>query len=264
MKLVEPRVYLLAEPALCLPGIKEWLTDVGADANAVMSRMVGSDSEKLIELAARRCYKSFEVGLNPNIKQIREDSNDYHGNILKSGHGSVMEHANFTIAFEFVSRVFTHELVRHRAGCAFSQESLRYVRLTELGFWMPPEIEAEPHARRIFTDAVKYLESCQRQLEEGFNAELNGGNFSRKKKLTSAFRRIAPEGLATGIVVTCNVRALRHIFERRTDSAAEHEIRLAVGLAFNLLARRHPMLFQDFEATDVDGLSQWAPKFSKV
>lgn len=268
MTTVEPKVYLLAETKFvsleepCATAL-EWLTDLGADFERVMQRMEGSDAERLVELAARRCYKSFEVGLNPNVTKIREDSRSYHENILRSAHGSVLEHANFTMAFEFVSRVFTHELVRHRAGCAYSQESLRYVRLTELGFWMPPEIRDNPQAAALFTQTVEALESAQRGLELLFHDELQG-EFSTKKKLTSAFRRIAPEGLSTGIVATFNARAFRHIAKMRTDSSAEAEIRLAIGKACDILFARHPMLFQDFEAQQSDGLDERVPKYKKV
>lgn len=262
---VEPKAYLIAEPRLFEGenGVWDWLKAVGANPVKVLGRMHGSDAEKIVELAARRCYKSFEVGLNPNVTRIREDSREYHENILKVGHGSVTEHANFTMAFEFVSRVFTHELVRHRAGCAFSQESLRFVRLTELGFWIPPEIDQNPEARRLFIEAVEYLEACQSRLEQVFEEELNG-DFNVKKKLTSAFRRIAPEGLATGIVVTFNTRALRHIIEKRTEGPAEVEMRLAINKAVDIIAPRHPLVFQDFEATVIDGIRQWTPKYKKV
>jgi len=61
---------------------------------------------------------------------VRSDRREYFENLLRSAHGSVLEHAGYSFALRNVSRVFTHELVRHRAGSAFSQESLRYVRLT--------------------------------------------------------------------------------------------------------------------------------------
>jgi thymidylate synthase (FAD) len=260
---VKPQVFILAEPKLNEEGVWSWLRANGADPMKVMGRMTGSDAEKVVELAARRCYKSFEVGLNPNVTRIREHSGQYHENILKVAHGSVTEHANFTVAFEFVSRVFTHELVRHRAGAAYSQESLRYVRLTELGFWTPPEIASNEEANALFREAVEYLENCQHKLESIFHEALEG-DFSEKKKLTSAFRRIAPEGLATGIVATFNTRALRHIFEKRTEGVAEVEIRLAIDMLCELLIPRHPYVFQDFSKEMVDGINQWKPRYSKI
>ena len=67
-------------------------------------------------MAAKRCYMSFEAGLNPNVTRVRKDLTEYLDNVLKSGHGSVLEHATYTFAIENVSRVFTGELNRHRAG----------------------------------------------------------------------------------------------------------------------------------------------------
>ena len=133
MQVVEPRVYLLAETKLYdgpklygLPvtiednphpaSYTDWLKDL--DALEVLPNLSGTDPEALIELAARRCYKSFKPGLNPNVNKVRTDSKEYHRNILSSRHGSVLEHATCTWAFEYVSRVFTHELVRNRSGAA--------------------------------------------------------------------------------------------------------------------------------------------------
>ena len=78
--------------------------------------------------------------------------------------------------------------------------------------------------------------------------------FDRKKKLTSAFRRVAPIGLATTIGWSCNMRALRHIIEMRTDPGAEEEIRLLFAKVYDTLKDRYPNLFGDYEAEIVDGL----------
>src|SRR5687767_15694217 len=63
---------------------------------------------------------------------------DYLENIKKQGHGSVLEHANYSLLLEGISRSLTHELVRHRAGFAYSQLSQRYVDESEANFVMPP------------------------------------------------------------------------------------------------------------------------------
>ena len=262
MKIVEPKVYLLAEtriyPGGSIPNYKDWLNELGG--SEVLDNMSGSDAEQLIELAARRCYKSFKPGLNPNVKKVRTDSAEYHENILKSAHGSVLEHSSATFAFEFVSRVFTHELVRHRQGVAYSQESLRYVRLTDLGFRMPKSIADEPAARALFEKTVAQLEKAQEQLAEIFKIDETAG-FEAKKILTSAFRRIAPIGLATGIVATFNFRALRWVIEHRTTVHAEEEIREAVGMVAEIAAAKWPWVFGDFKK---DEQGQWVPRYRKV
>ncbi len=119
----EPRLTLLAKPAFTAP-----------DHLPVNYLGDSTDGERLAEFAGRLCYMSQK---NPASRATRE----YLENIKKQGHGSVLEHANYSFALREVSRVFTHELVRHRAGSAFSQESLRYVRLTDIGFRVPPALE---------------------------------------------------------------------------------------------------------------------------
>jgi len=265
MKQVTPSVRLIASTEVCQWDMREWLTDIAGEETAdscIVRGIQSDDGEQLVEMAARRCYKSYAPGLNPNVTKVREDSREYHGNILASGHGSVLEHATCTWAFENVSRVFTHELVRHRAGTAFSQESLRYVRLDALSFWMPPEIAANPEALTLFTETVEYLERQQLKLAELF--AIGNRTFADKKKLTSAFRRIAPEGLATGIVFSCNLRALRHVIEMRTSRHAEHEIRIVFDQVAAIAVEKWPMLFQDFTSEVVDGVREWKPTHSKV
>lgn len=267
MRFVTPKVYKVAETKLLNEGVLAWLTDLGGEE--CLAHVTGDDKEKLIEFAGRRCYKSFKEGLNPNVTKIRKDSDLYHENVLKSGHGSILEHASVSYAFENVSRVFTHEAVRHRAGVAISQESLRYVRLTDMGFWVPEVFKSQGEekyakALEILTTTVKQCEKAQKDLSDLFEIETMT-DFNKKKALTSAFRRVAPDGLATGILLTFNFRALRHVLTMRTGRHAEEELRLTFGQVAEMAIRDYPAIFGDFEKIDTgDGLFEYKPKFEKV
>jgi thymidylate synthase (FAD) len=262
MHLVEPKVYLLGATTLRQDQVEAWLTDLGGE-RALQFLDGISDPEGLSMLAGRRCYKSFDVGLNPNVTKIREDNRAYIGNILQSGHGSVLEHSQANFALEWISRVCTHELVRHRAGCAISQESLRYVRLDEIGCWLPPEFQGNEEATTVFRQVVEACENAQRKLAEVF--KIDGLNFTEKKKLTSAFRRCAPIGLATGMVWSANFRTLRWVLEQRTARHAEVEIRQVFGLVGDICMREWPLVFQDFKKIDTgDGLFEFVPENRKV
>jgi thymidylate synthase (FAD) len=276
MKFTYPEVYLLAETKVSNHGIAGMIRALGGDGNAwVDNTAAPSGGELLVEVAGRLCYKSFEPGLNPNVSKVREGNDLYIKNILASKHGSVLEHATVTFAFINVSRVFTHEIVRHRAGTAFSQESLRYVRLDELSAWFPPglddpedvgtsvEVTRGETANAEFESAFSGAERVYKNLVDLFKIETLK-NFDLKKKLTSAFRRVAPIGLATNIVVTANHRAWRHIIEQRTSPHAEEEIRLVIGEVANILKRTYPNIYQDMEFRyTVDG-SSWEFENSKV
>ncbi|MFQ5850884.1 MAG: FAD-dependent thymidylate synthase [Candidatus Binatia bacterium] len=260
MKQVEPQVFLLARPAVNDEGLAAYLQAVGASDWGTDAPSAG---EKVIEVAGRSCYRSFEPGLNPNVTKIREGNKAYLENILKVKHGSVLEHANWTFAFFNVSRVFTHELVRHRVGTAISQESLRFVRLTEIGMWLPPEIRENPEALAIFKEAVVKSEEAQQRLAEVLAIE--GRPFHEKKVLTSAMRRVAPDGVATTIIWTANARTLRWVIEARTEPGAEIEIRLVFGKVAEIMKQEAPNLFSDFKPIPLpDDTSQWQPDHSKV
>jgi thymidylate synthase (FAD) len=157
----------------------------------------------------------------------------------------------------------THELVRHRAGTAISQESLRFVRLTEIPMWVPPEFRDNPEALAIFEEVVAKTEEAQRRLADVL--EVEGRPFHEKKVLTSAMRRVAPDGVATTVIWTANARTLRWVIEARTEPGAEVEIRLVFGKVADIMKKEAPHLFGDFTPTPLhDGTTQWKPKHSKV
>lgn len=259
---VEPKVFLVGYTHLDEGMVKAWLEHVGG--LKVLDHITGDDGEQAIELAGRNCYRSFDVGLNPNISKVRTDSEEYHGNILKSAHGSVLEHATCNFAFEDVSRVFTHELVRHRAGMAYSQVSLRYVRLDDLRFWIPDIIADNPAAMAVFEEVIEKCEWGQKELAKIYNIE-EMKNFHEKKQLTSAFRRVAPIGLATGIFTTFNLRSLRWVIQMRTAAGAEVEIRKVFFQVYLIAKNKWPYLFQDFEEIPgEDNIPECRPNYNKV
>jgi thymidylate synthase (FAD) len=260
MRETQPGVFLIARPSIDIEGVRGYLESVGGSSwlERRLDEREPNDAQLLVEFAGRVCYRSWEPGLNPNVTRIREDQRAYLENLLRSLHGSVLEHANYTFAFRNVSRVFTHELVRHRAGSAFSQESLRYVRLTDIGFRVPPALEP---VRDQVLSLVEQLEEFQVSAAEELGLDEEGVPFSVKKEVTSALRRLAPIGLSTDIVWTANARTLRHVVEMRTAPGAEEELRLVFDEVARVMLAEAPSLFQDFRRGD-DGA--WVPEHRKV
>lgn len=262
MKSVEPEVYLIARPSLDLQGVSAYLKAVGGESWLTSKEQTNlSDGELLAEFMGRLCYRSWAPGLNPNVTRIRTDSSDYLENILRSSHGSVLEHASYSFVFLNVSRVFTHELVRHRAGTAISQESMRYVRLTDLPFEHPAYVESNPELLKAANDLLEAMESFQELSASVMALDDESTDFHTKKVVTSAARRYAPDGVATSIGWTANVRALRHIIASRTDPAAEDEIRRVFDQVATVIRAEIPLLLQDFERLE-DGT--WRPTYAKV
>jgi len=250
MKLGEPKVFLVGETRIVESGLAAYLEHVGAPE---WTTDAPSDGERLCEVMGRLCYRSFAPGLNPNVLRVREGNQSYLDHIIEVGHGSVLEHAVLNFIFADVSRVVTHELVRHRAGTAISQESLRFVRLETLSAYAPVHIREHEAGMEIFVRTMEQLEELQRELSRVYDIE-HEKSFSVKKQLTSAFRRMAPIGVATAIGWSSNLRTLRHVIEHRTDPQAEEEIRLLFGKVFQVVRHRYPNVFGDYEEELVDGL----------
>jgi len=273
MRPVSPKVRLVSRPDIDWEAASAYLDDVGGMAwyDRQMSDnhdVQVSDGESLVEFGGRLCYRSWDVGLNPNVSRVREDSTEYLGNILASGHGSVLEHANFSFVFQDVSRVCTHELVRHRAGAAYSQESMRFVRLTDLPFWFPEWVGLDSILLDRCVHVLAILEEHQRWMADRFGLDDahqlgigKGVPFSEKKAKTSFMRRFAPDGVATAILATFNIRSLRWIIQARTEAHAEEEIRLVFDQVAGIMVEECPALFGDFKRSD-DGV--WTPGHRKV
>ena len=263
MKHATPVVIKIGETRVDPEGVRQMLKTLGvSDSGLERFARMPENGETLMELAGRMCYQSFEVGLNPNVTRIRQDSREYFENLLRKGDGSVTEHAGVSFALLNISRVATHELVRHRVGVVISQESLRYVRIRELKFWLPDELTEEQ--KLLMKQAVEASERQYRELDKTIPWETLP--MDKKKRLTSAMRRILPDGLATNIVWTANHRTLRWVIEMRTDPAAEVEIRMVFDQVAQICKRDYPYIYQDFVRTELpDGTGSWKPTFrSKV
>jgi thymidylate synthase (FAD) len=261
MKRVHPEVFLVSRPQLDYQALGAYLTEVGGEGWLErLDRGELDDAQNLAEFAGKICYRAWEPGLNPNVVRVRNDHEVYLQNILRQAHGSVLEHAMFSFVLHNVSRVATHELVRHRPGTAVSQESLRFVRLADIPFWFPEWAEEDAELMKRATALLGQLEEFQQWMAGHFGLDEEGLNFAEKKHKTSFMRRFAPDGVATGLLWSANIRTLRHTIESRTDPGAEEEIRLVFGQIAELMRAEAPALFSDYTVED----GAWIPRWRKV
>lgn len=220
-----------------------------------------SPGEALCSVYAKICYKSLVLGKNKNVTKIRSIPDNFR-NCMDVGHGSVLEHCWLNFITTDCSRVFTHELVRHRVGTAFSQTSGRYVTLDDdLQIVLPPEL-AEPYANDVEVqrcidaqraNTIAAADLLRRKLID----EPGVKDFGRKKKITSAIRRLAPNGQTNEIGWSCNIRSVRHMLEMRTSRHAEWEIRWVFNEVADIIAARFPLMLHGAEIEEVDGLKEY-------
>ena len=227
----EPQISVLARPAFAEPAHLRvhWLGE-------------SSDGERLAEYAGRLCYMSQK---NPANRPTRE----YLENIKRQGHGSVLEHTNYSLLIEGVSRSLTHELVRHRAGFAYSQLSQRYVDESHAAFVIPPAILGddalvERWKSQMESAQATYVALVEKLIERyGWVQDKN----HRRKMAREAARGVLPNSTETKIVVTGNARAWRTMLELRASEGAEMEIRRMAVAVVRVLQAEAPGLFSDFE-----------------
>ena len=274
-----PKAYLVTRPSVDWEQISAFLLDEELPPIPDSIRAGESEAEAIIEVSARLCYMSFGRG--------RRDIADFIYNLLRSKDGSVFEHVNYGFVFTGVSRSLTHELVRHRAGFAYSQRSQRYVDETEGSFVLPPALRGElsalagenvaarhgasstAEARAILEDALESAAESYKKLVAELESVLPRSKFEhntdRRKAIRQAARAVLPNATETKIFVTGNVRAWRHFIEMRAAPFADWEIRSLAIQVLHLLKKESPLMFGDFEIADLpDGTQVATPEYSKV
>jgi len=184
------------------------------------------DAEKLIETAGRTAYLSFD-------KRGKGTEKAFIRMIIKNGHFSVIEHAYATVRISGVSRVFTHQLVRHRL-CSFTQQSQRYVDESNFNYIEPESIKNNLEAHSLF---VKFIGDAKNV-------------YSRLQKIgikNEDARFVLPNAVESEIVVTANFREWRHMIELRGNSNAQWEIRNVAIEILKILKKHAPTIFEDLE-----------------
>jgi len=208
-----------------------------------------------LEYAGRICYKTEKKMRLWDVEQAK----GFIGNILKSGHESVIEHENISIKI-ICDRGVTHEIVRHRL-CAYSQESTRYCNYKGgVTFVIPPWNEMfrvvrhplELDSLQMISDYTQHPTADEAWLvsmaraEETYKLLLNS-NWSPQQA-----RSVLPNSLKTEIVMTANIREWRHILRLRTSKAAHPQMQEVMVPILREFQAKIPILFDDI--SNVEGL----------
>lgn len=189
----------------------------------------GASILRNIELAGRVCYKSED--------KITENSAlKFAAGIIARGHESVLEHEKITIRF-ICDRGVTHEIVRHRLA-SYSQESTRYCNYSS-GRFDSEVTFIKPCFWPEDSEQYKIWLSCMQAAEDNY---IKLTELGAKPEET---RSILPNSLKTEIVVTMDIRELRHFLRLRTDNAAHPQMRELVRPLLDDLKKRVPVLFDD-------------------
>jgi thymidylate synthase (FAD) len=253
----DPKVYLVGRQQIDDASISEFLSDHEVGHWTTDTDEAG---ETLVEIAGRLCYMSF-------AKPRPGGNNAYIGHILEVGHGSVLEHAVFNFILTGVSRSFTHELVRHRAGWGYSQLSQRFVDESDASFVEPDAIADDPDLHKVWVESIEQSHAAYRKLADGLAQRFSAmeDKTLRRKKAREAARSVLPNATETRIFVTANARALRHFIEMRGDVAADAEIRKVALAMLKILQVESPNLFGDYEIIDLpDGGQAATTQHKKV
>lgn len=232
----------------------------------------GNGATKLCSFAAKGCYDSFGEDGRSNVEnQI---------SIIESKHGSVLEHYNISLFIEGITRGCSHEIVRHRAGFAYSQRSTRYTEEKDAAVVLEPyladiyrrKMEGEPvddTERRLLVQHLDTINNTFRAYPEqvayliALNPEKLHGTALRKWARGKA-RNVLSHALETRMTITGNLRAWRHFLEMRSSRHAEAEIRRLTDHISAILFAVAPDHFADYREEIVLGYPEFTTPNGKV
>jgi thymidylate synthase (FAD) len=190
------------------------------------------DGESLMALAAKLCYAGGDLAsLLEHIE--KEDQRTFIRKVLKLGHESVMEHISFTFLIEGVSRALLAQLTRHRIA-SFSVQSQRYVGYEKgFGYIIPPSVEAL--GEQAVREYIKQMEQMLTWYQE----------WQQQLGTNEDARFVLPNACETRLLMTMNVRELKHFLQLRMCRRAQWEIRELSHTIFALCYGEAPELFAD-------------------
>jgi thymidylate synthase (FAD) len=251
----KPEVYLVGTQVAESAEIDRFLSDHGVDQWTTDTDIA---AQKLTEVAGRMCYMSFS--------KPRPGGNEaYLKNIIEVGHGSVLEHAILNFIITGVSRSFTHELIRHRAGFGYSQLSQRYVDESQCEFVEPRVIADDPELHKLFVANAAAAQKAYIELTNKLSDRIEKehpelSKTDRRKMARQAARSVLPNATETKIFVTVNARALRHFLFLRGTIHAEDEIRAVAIEMWKIAKKECPGFVADFELRKENGIDVlWTP-----
>jgi thymidylate synthase (FAD) len=184
------------------------------------------EPEFTVAQSAKLCYSDNTI--SDIEKRLTEKSQkEFIKKLISLGHLSPFEHISFTFGIEGISRVCTHQLVRHRIA-SYSQQSQRYVRFKRPAYILPPTVKN----RKKFAEAVEAQFALYKELiREGVPEE--------------DARYILPSAWETKIIVTMNARELLHFFTLRCCNRAQWEIRTMAEAMLRKVKKVAPTVFAD-------------------
>lgn len=181
--------------------------------------------EMTIAECARTCYDSKAKDVEGARKMIKS--------LIKAGHTAMIEHASITFKISGISRVVTHELVRHRIA-SYAMRSQRYVNESVPTFVVPNEIASNNEARILFEQAMQNAWFAYKKLQE----------YGLKNEIA---RYVLPNAAESVICTTINFRALRNFFKLRLSKRAQPEIRELANLMLDKAIDIAPSCFEDLK-----------------
>lgn len=185
---------------------------------------------RLVEQSGRTCYQS-------KRSDTLEGAEKFIQNLINAGHESVVEHLNITLVLT-TSRNITHQIVRHRLA-SYSQMSTRYVNQTKNGLQViDPELDEQ--GMHEFKKSVEFAERQYNTFKDmGYRNDLA--------------REVLPGSIATELVMTMNVRELRHFLRVRCDKASHYQIRELAKMILEEVYSAYPCFFEDIYESVIIG-----------
>lgn len=182
---------------------------------------------EIVVEAIRTCYDSMDKSDN-----LGEKDKNLIRKIIKMGHTSTIEHIVYTWRIQNISRVCSHQIIRHRIA-SYSQQSHRYTS--------PKNFITPPSMQKLTMDGYT-KENLMHYVWDLYDALIDAGIPKEDA------RYFLPQAVTTNLIMTINARSLRNFFKLRLDKHAQWEIRqLAENMFLKIPKEHRNTLFYDIK-----------------
>lgn len=239
----KPKVSVIARPQLDWKSVDAFLASLGE----TWKPSTPHSAEGLVEFAGRICYMAF------GQKQHTRETSAYIKKLIENGHGSVLEHAVWSLLIQDISRSCSHQLVRHRVGVAISQLSQQYFEDRELTVVVPTEIASDKAALDLWTHSLEQSQALySKLLREPRPLSAKAKKREQLRSARTVARSVLPNATATTLVLTANARALLHILGVRGATVGDREMRMLACEIWRSVNPDAPAIFSEFQVHIAD------------
>lgn len=184
------------------------------------------DAKELIIFAKQTALERSVTELEDIFNLSEEEKDEIMERVLTTI-STPLEFADYVFLISEVTRAFTHQLVRHRVGVSFSQQSMRVVDQKEFNYMTPSNFSKNKDLQSIYNSTMH-------------NINIGYEDLLKREARPQDARGILPTNIHTNILMKINLRALSDMLSVRLCYRVQGEFQDVAREMRKLVIGIHP------------------------